>query len=329
MTGIIILNWNGWKDTIECLKSLFVINDTEYFIILVDNGSTNDSVKQINKFLKNHNEIDFYTITESQKKLPHIIRNKTCVLYNLSNNYGFAGGNNKGIEVAKNYEPEYFLLLNNDTIVEPDFLSKLINFNKENPQYGILTPRICYFYDKNIVWNCGGALKWGFRKYHYADQSISKIKEKIFIDLGYITGCALFFEKDVIKDNALLTERFFHGEEDFEFSYRMRKIGRKIACVLSSHIYHKVGSSTTTLNNIGKIYIHYLNRFIDMRQQMSSLSWNIWKIVYIPYIYILLKRMSVKQTELLVFLRRLICESKSLDGVSKEKFFELLKNGIE
>lgn len=328
MTGIIILNWNGWEDTIECLKSLNQINDTDFFIVLADNGSTNNSVLKIKSYLNESKLFEFYNITESCQELPNIINNKTCILYELEDNYGFAKGNNKGIEIAKKFSPEYYILLNNDTVVEPDFLSELISFINNKPQYSVLTPRISYYFNKDLIWNCGGALHWGFRKYYYANKSISTIKEKSHIDIGYVTGCALFFKAEIIKDYPLLTERFFHGEEDFEFSYRMRRLGIKIACVLSSHIYHKVGVSTKELNNVGKKYTYYLLRFIDMRQQMHPISFKLWKIVYTPYIYVLLKRNGIKFKTIAKLVKKLKREANELDGVTKEKFFELLKNGI-
>lgn len=328
MTGIIILNWNGWEDTIECLKSLSQINDTEFFIVVADNGSINESVSKIKAYLKGSETFDFHYISEKEQILPQTIINKSCILYELDDNYGFAKGNNKGLEIAKKYSPDYYILLNNDTIVEPDFLSQLISFINKNQKYSVLTPRISYYFNKDLIWNCGGALRWGFRKYYYANKSISTIKEKSHINIGYVTGCALFFKAALIKNEPLLTERFFHGEEDFEFSYRMRRNGIKIACVLSSHIYHKVGVSTKELNNVGKKYTYYLLRFIDMRQQMHPLSFKLWKFVYSPYILSLLKKNGVSFSVGINIIKRLNKEANELDGVTKEKFFELLNNGI-
>lgn len=328
MTGIIILNWNGWEDTIECLKSLFAITDTDFFIVLADNGSSNDSIKKISEYFSKGVTTPFYEVSEGCQNLPDKIENKTCILYALNDNYGFAKGNNIAVNLAKKFSPEYLILLNNDTVVERDFLSKLIEFNKEHPKYEILTPRISYYFNKDLIWNCGGALIWGFRKYYYAGKSISTIKESEFIKIGYITGCALFFKATLVENKSLLTEKFFHGEEDFEFSYRMRRAGKSIACVLSSHIYHKVGVSTKELNNVGKKYTYYLLRFIDMKQQMSRLSYFFWKAVYMPYIARLLRKNELTYTQIFKILKRLNSEASQLDGVSKVKFFDLLNNGL-
>lgn len=191
MTGIIILNWNGWEDSIECLKSISEINDSEYFIILVDNGSTDNSVSNIEKYL-NDESITFYRINSCNTILPNKISNKDVIIYELKDNLGFAKGNNIGLEIAKKYSPEFCLLLNNDTVVLPDFLDKLIEFIRRYPIYSVLTPKICYFSDNNIIWNCGGNIRFGFRKYYYANKDVSEVKESEKIDISFITGCALF-----------------------------------------------------------------------------------------------------------------------------------------
>lgn len=237
MTGIIILNWNGWEDTIDCLKSLKQITDTEYFIVLVDNGSNNNSVEKIEEYLREY-EIDNYRsfcedeFANGQVNLDKI-SNKEILFYRLNENYGFAKGNNKGLEVAKKVAADYYLLLNNDTEVMPDFLNRLNDFITSNPAYSVLTPKINLYFQQERIWNCGGSLNWGFRKYYYGGQLEKSIKEKEYIDITFVTGCALFFKSELLTGN-LFTERFFHGEEDFDFSYRMKEMNVKMACVLET-----------------------------------------------------------------------------------------------
>ena len=263
-TVIIILNWNGADDTIACLNSLLQLRGN-FRVLVVDNGSGDDSVERIGQWIALHeNSI-------------------VAELLPLDKNYGFAVGNNKGIAYARKYSPDYCLLLNNDTEVEPDFLTKLLEFSARNPEYSVLTPKIFYYFDKKKIWNCGGKLFMGFRKYYYAGESDSAIKEKEYIPISFVTGCALFFPSELIDaDGRLFTERFFFGEEDFEFSMRMNAQGVKIACVLDSVIYHKVGVSTSKLSGVGKLYLHYLNRFIDIRINKSLLFYILWVLLNMP-----------------------------------------------
>ena len=247
MVAIMILNWNGWQDSIACLESLSKIDYDEFFVVLGDNGSTNNSKKEISSFC-NLRRLDSNWIKIGDP-LPEIA-NRKVYLYDLQSNYGFAKGNNILIQLAARHNPDYYLLLNNDTEVEPDFLTKLINYQRTHNRIKVLTPIIYYYGDKPRIWNAGGRLLWGIRKYHYADSTDVRAREKEFIPCSFITGCALFCTQDVLlENNKLFTESFFHGEEDFDFSLRMKDKGIKMGCVTSSVIYHKVGRSSGSIGN--------------------------------------------------------------------------------
>lgn len=327
MTAIIILNWNGWEDTVECLSSLKNVNE-DFFIVLIDNGSTNDSIAKISYYLKYNWPYDYYFHKENDDIHINTIKKHDIIFYSLKENYGFAKGNNKGLELAKKFNPKFGLLLNNDTIVDSHFLTNLLSFKKSYPKFSILTPLIFFYSNKNIIWNAGGKLLWGFRKYYYVGEKKENINNKNYIKISFITGCCLFFDFSIIKDNSLLTERFFHGEEDFEFSIRMKKNKIKMACVLDSIIYHKVSRSVASNKDINKIYIYYLNRFINMKQIQNPIIYFFWKSLYKPYIKILLSRQNYGKKLIKNFIVRLNKESKELDEVNKEKFFSILKETL-
>ena len=135
---IIVLNWNGLDDTLECLESLININYSNYEILVVDNGS---DLNEYNILLKKY--ID---------KI-HFIRN--------NKNYFFSEGNNIGIRyVIKKFNPDYVMLLNNDVIVENNFLIELIKVAEEDCSIGILSPFI-YWYEKPTYIQGGGEkIRW-------------------------------------------------------------------------------------------------------------------------------------------------------------------------
>ena len=306
---IIILNWNGADDTLACLNSLLALKGS-FHALVVDNGSSDDSVERIGQWIGVHNgEI-------------------SCEILPLDKNYGFAIGNNKGIAYARKYNPDYYLLLNNDTEVTPDFLTKLVTFSQCNPDYRVLTPKIHFFYDKEKIWNCGGKLSLGFRKYYYAGQTDADIKEKEYIPIGFVTGCALFFSPELLDaDGRLLTERFFFGEEDFEFSMRMQAEGVKMACVLDSVIYHKVGAATNKNMLPGKTYIYYLNRFINVRQHYGKLFFSVWSSLYRPYIVRTLIKSGCPKCLVSGFIKRLYAEAKIKESVTFDDFTSALNSG--
>ena len=324
MTAILMLNWNGASDTLECIDSLRRV-ESDYFCVVADNGSADDSVARIEKYFQDENLA--HRIVNEGDTLTEPPANHEFILYTLSENIGFARGNNAAIRLIASAKPDHYLLLNNDTIVEPDFLQQLESFAAEHPDYLALTPLICYNSDRNLVWNAGGKQKWGLRKYHYAKQPLQHIKETGHIPVTFLTGCALYADASLLQqDGTLLTERFFFGEEDFEFCLRMNQQGKKMACVLTSKIYHKVNSSVAHVEPLGKTYIYYLNRFIDMRQHLSPLAYFWWKTLYPLYIYRLLRKLGYTHSVTTRFIAKVKNESAWRNEVPQALFLEVIHN---
>ncbi len=257
MTAIILVNWNGADDTIACLESLSRVKEP-HFVVIADNNSTDDSVSRIQGWLDENAGISNV---------------KSYQLLRLDANYGFALGNNKALAVAMQRNPDYCMLLNNDTEVEPDFLLHLTNYAKENPAIKVLSPCICYHSDKNKIWFAGGRLTLGSRKGLYPEASLQDVCKQPY-NIEYVSGCALFFDASLLNENyELLYNGFFFGEEDYEFSLRMRQLGVSMSCVPNSLIYHKVGSSqkhTRDARGLGRIYMYYHNRLICNRIYEST-----------------------------------------------------------
>lgn len=305
MTAIIVLNWNGTDDTLACLESLTKA-EGHFCVYVVDNGSSDDSQTRIGAWIEGHGEMDVRLVP-------------------LDRNYGFARGNNMGIAVARQDNPDSYLLLNNDTEVRPDFLVRLQAFSKRSPQYRILTPKINYFYDKQKIWNCGGKLSFGFRKYHYAGQSNSAVRETDYIPISFVTGCALFFYPELLDEQGrLLTERFFFGEEDFELSLRMKEKNVAMACVLDSLIYHKVGATVGKTQGVSKYYMHYLNRFIDVRLHFGAVKYAVWKLLNLPFVVRCFYRSTQSVSVTYRLLTRLFRDAKSKDSVTQDDFNRLV-----
>lgn len=305
MTAIIILNWNGADDTLACLESLSKA-EGEFVVYVVDNGSSDDSLSRLQAWIDEHVEVSVQLIP-------------------LDRNYGFARGNNKGLEVARKINPDCYLLLNNDTEVCPDFLVRLESFVKKHPEYRVLTPKINFFYDKQKIWNCGGKLQFGFRRYYYAGKPDSAVSEQGHIPISFVTGCALFFFPELLDEQGyLLTERFFFGEEDFELSIRMEEQGVKMACVIDSLIYHKVGATVRKTQGVSKYYMHYLNRSIDVRLHFNKLKYFVWQIFNMPFAF----RCFYQSTHSVVIAyklyRQLLCDARQKDCVTQEDFNRLV-----
>lgn len=323
MTAIIILNWNGSDDTLECLESLYKMT-SDFYVVIMDNGSTDGSVERISSWLSDNG------ISVRNAHVGHILdcppALRECILCSSATNMGYAKGNNEAIRLLGNYLPDSFLLLNNDTVVEPDFLDYLDVFASQHAEMQALTPMICLERRRDVVWNCGGRLALGMRKYYYANKSTAAVKRCDFLPVTFVTGCALYFRPTLLRgDGGIFTERFFFGEEDFNFCLRMKRERRKMACVLTSKIYHKVSASTSNKAHAGKIYIHYLNRFIDIRLNSTAAFYLLWAMVNVPYVTLLLARRSdIGLRRGLRIMRDVVRDSRRKDGVDSKCFTEAM-----
>jgi len=303
---IIILNWNGTNDTIECLLSLKKINYSDFQVILVDNASVTSNYNHLKDWCIKHfksvleysqEEANNGMIDATEDKLIKENSSERLLIIRNRTNLGFAAGNN----VALNYvlsrdKNSLCLLLNNDTIVNSDFLEHLVTFMNNNPKYVACTPQIRLYKNNNITWNCGGKLsEFGTRKYYYVGVDIKKVPQDGFIPITFITGCALFFRPAV---TGILTEKFFFGEEDFEFSLRTKTRNQSMACIFNSIIYHKVGNSIDSISkNERKIVLNYTMRLMNLKDYYSPIKWHIIYFLYFIYSFTLIivkNKMSFK-----------------------------------
>ena len=258
-TAIILINWHGADDTIACLESLSKMYEP-HTVVIGDNGSTDDSVARIQQWL------------DDNAAKPNVCGYK---IVELGKNYGFALGNNKALDVAMQDSPDYCMLLNNDTEVEPDMLTRLVEYAKANPEVKVLSPCICYYSDKDRVWFSGGKLTFGTRRNLFEGESRKLVGTEPFA-INFVSGCALFFDTSILDANSeMLYSGFFFGEEDYEFSLRMKNQGVAMSCIPKSLVYHKVGSSqknTKDSRGLGRIYMYYHNRLICNRMYEPRLK---------------------------------------------------------
>ncbi len=219
----VILNWNLANDTIECVRSLLQAGVSQENIIIVDNGSTDDSVKKLKK--------------EFDKGVHFILH---------GSNKGFAGGNNLGIKYALELNAEWVFLLNNDTIVDSNFLIELHDTLKQKNQYHVIAPIIFYANNPDVIWSMGDRLIPGTL---FTLQLLrnKKVPDKLprFIEVDFVTGCGLLINHRVFEEIGYLDERFFMYGEDAEFCWRVKTKGFQIAVATNVKIWHKVAQSNT------------------------------------------------------------------------------------
>lgn len=261
--SIIILNWNGWEDTLECLDSLYDINYSNYEVIIVDNGSEDNSINKIKNYCTK-NDLNLIDINYFQENF-HFQSgfkkfNETIIdMYLIKNdkNYGFAEGNNIGIRfILQNINSDYVLLLNNDTVVDQEFLSLLVDATENNKNIGITGPTVI-FYDNNRIQSSGAMINWkkGISISLRENESPDFLDDKI-ITVDYVSGCAFLVKSKIFTEVGLLDPQYFLYWEEADFCVRAQKKGYSIINVPKSKVWHKVSSST---GNKG-IYHYYMKR---------------------------------------------------------------------
>lgn len=271
--GIILVNYNGAKDTVECLNSLCTVNYLNKVIYVVDNNSNKKDLEYL------ENSIDY-----------------SCVkLIKLKENIGFSGGNNIGIKKALTDGCEVIGLLNNDTTVEGDFLNQLIEKLFSDKKIGAVVPQIRDYYNESIVTYGGGEIN--YLKGSVFIEGINRYEESInnterFITFGH--GCCLFLKKEVILKIGLLPEEYFLYFEDADYSIQIVRSGYRIMYCPKSIIYHKESASTKKGSDNFQYYFTR-NRFYFIKKNLKISS----KLTAYPIsILYLIKKMILKEFEL-------------------------------
>ena len=232
LVAIIIINYRGSKDTIECINSINRNNYDNYVVIVVDNDEIID------------------------KGLDAIQDNDKVIRISTGKNLGFSGGNNYGIRYAmKKYSPDFYLLLNNDTIVEKDFLVNIIQTATSNPSHNLYTGKIYYYFNKKLIWYAGGEFnkKTGWTN-HYGANLIDDGTYDMNREVTFATGCYWLLPKRTIKEIGMMSEDYFLYSEDTDYCCRIAQAHGSILYCPESVIYHKVSASTSKVSENQQYY---------------------------------------------------------------------------
>jgi GT2 family glycosyltransferase len=318
--SIIILNWNGWKDTVECLESVLKLNYPKFNIILIDNHSTNDSMIQIQNWARGQCDTPIQSnypdlITPIERKPVKLIstdgdnpdeikntdiENKAILFVRNTENFGFAVATNQGMDIAHDlFESDYYYLLNNDTVIEKNALTDLVNILSGDKSISIAQSTL-YSYQQGKIVNAGGRiLFWGQTRYY------KNIKKNEVRKVSSVSGCALFVRAITINNFGKLSDRFFHGEEDFEFSLRMKENQQVMVCSEGSRVYHKIGMSVKKMMHDyeRRTFLFALNRIVDLKDYYPKFVWYIWRLLALFYFGYLLQiqyKVPVKRTLILI-----------------------------
>lgn len=215
---VVLVNWNGVTDTLECLASLYADGYPCLSVVVVDNGSVDDSVPSIRAAYPD------------------------AIVLEAGRNLGFTGGNNVGILYALDHGADYVYLLNNDTTIEAGSLEKLAAAAEGHARAGIVAPIMHYADRPGEVWFGGSSLDIGRGLALHDHSDVPAVLEPPR-EIPWVTGCAMLVRAEALRALGGFDERYYLYFEDVDLSVRVRKLGCTIVLVPSARIYHKCGQT--------------------------------------------------------------------------------------
>ncbi len=271
---IIIVNWNGWRDTIECLESVFRNDYPSYRVLVCDNGSEDGSLDKIKAWAGGHlrndvpldhplyglsfppiaKPVSFAEYSRAEAESGRVRSDAArLVLIRIETNLGFAGGNNVGLRYALSRgDFSHAWLLNNDVVIEPDALTRLVERMRNKKDAGMCGSTLPYYSRPSIVWALGGGTynRWLARSRnigHLQPMQTAVSRDKVEASLDYLAGASMLVSRAFLNDIGLMSEEYFLYYEEPDWALRAK--GRHtLAYSPESIVYHKIGASTTLLD---------------------------------------------------------------------------------
>lgn len=265
---VVIVNWNGWRDTLECLDSLLRSGGVDFSVIVCDNASRDGSADRLQEWAEAHLAGDFERLPRGAAETGCAKRaTRRLVLIDNGANLGFAGANNVGMRCAMS-DPacEYVWLLNNDTAVEPDALARAVSRMDDEPSLGLCGSTLVYFHERESVQAFGGA------RYSQLTGKSSHIGAFAHIagipvdgtaverELSYVIGAAMLVRRDFIERVGYMQEDYFLYFEELDWAARGARDFR-LGYAPRSVVFHKEGATIGTSASGGsRLSVYYLFR---------------------------------------------------------------------
>lgn len=257
---VIVLNWNSYQATAECLSSLHRSVYPNKAILLVDNGSSDGSADRLGE--------EFPEV--------RIIRS--------ARNVGFTGGCNLGLLEMLATDAEYAFLLNNDTVVHELAISHLVEAMELAPDAAMACPKIYFWDPPNILWYAGGTLSiWKGVGKHLGRKQIDQGQFDKSRDVSFVTGCAVLIRREALRRLGLLDEHLFNYSDDTDMSFRAMRAGYRLIYVPDSRIWHREGFDMK--RNAGQSFRSYYatrNTLLVMSKHASPVNW----VGFLPYFFV-------------------------------------------
>ena len=303
--SIIILNWNGWRDTIECLESVYQMDYPNYDVIVVDNGSSDKSIEQIKKYAAGEIVVDspFFEYTSQNKPIAvfevdeynarngifdlnsykKYKPNGRLIIIKNHDNYGYPGGNNIGIIFAlKAFNSDYIYILNNDVVISPANISIMVKSFEIKKDSGVVG---CIHYNyrepKRIV-HVGGEINFKKAKtISYVNSNKNVCFDNKLVKVPWVSGAAIMVKREVFNKVGLFNECMFLYWDETEFILRVKNNGFAVYINTTTRVWHKISGSSKKVKLIS-FYLCTRNSLYVVKRYGKNADKFILVFVYIP-----------------------------------------------
>lgn len=242
----IVLNWNGWTDTIECLQSLFAIRYPNHRIVVCDNGSQDESLDKLQNWSACEGiafeafESPAHALREQRESPPFVTFIQTGA------NLGYGGGNNVGVRYAlERLGADYVWILNNDTVVDAGALGEMVRLAQAHADVAIVGSKLLRYGDAKRIQALGGGRLAPFfaRDTQLGRGRTDRPANDNVIDLQHVVGASMLVSAEAVRDVGLLDESYFLYREETDWCIRMRRSGWRLMYCPHSIVRHKEGRS--------------------------------------------------------------------------------------
>jgi len=335
MTGkvcIILVNFYGHNDTIECIESIFKSTNQNFQLIVIDNSIENSSLNIVESYLMGETKyefntlqqafvyplekkpINFRTIVKRDFELLTELQEEKVLLVRSESNLGFAGGNNIGLKYFLKFEHfEFVWLLNNDTVVRPDTLMNLVQFGIEsNSSIGVIGSKLFNYYQPTVLQAVGGRYYKWFGKINEigAGQIDSGQWDMTEFDVDYVIGASMFVKKKFVERVGLMEENYFLYFEELDWAIRGKRKGWGLGFCHESRVYHKMGSS---INQGKKNENSELSDFYSSRNKiLIALNFFPYTLItlYPAFLRFIINRVRIRQYSRIYMLLKILINPK-------------------
>ncbi len=257
---IVILHHNNFRCSDYCLSALREADQSHMKLVLVDNASDDGSYKAL------------------------LTKYPECIEIRNKENLGFARGTNVGLRWAYNEGAEYFMLLNNDVEVTPGFIAPMLNSLKQNTVVGLVTPKILYRQDRQKIWHAGGFIKLStITAIARGYDEVDKGQYDNETSTEWASGACCLFSRRLLDTIGFLEERYFFGQEEWDFSTSTIRANFKILYEPRAVVFHEIGQSSRKSPSLYAYQLTY-NKFTYARKFLQFFSFYRFTCLYILYI---------------------------------------------